>query len=99
MISRRAWMTSRTKSLGNPNSRREYPKVLVETLLAASLSFESPALKSMRNYFPPMRYDYPFPGRLIVQWMEPTEVIRYCPQMGIACVIEIRPGDYCLIAA
>lgn len=73
--------------------------MLVETLIAASLSFESPTPKVLRTYYPPIHYDYPFPGRLIVQWMEPTEVIRYCPRMGIACVIEIRTGDYCLIAA
>ena len=64
-----------------------------ELVLMAALFLDAngnhPTPNHLKGYYPPMRYDYPFPGRVYVLW-ESTESIReICPTSIVACVVDI----------
>jgi hypothetical protein len=49
-----------------------------------------------QEYDPPARFDYRFPGTTIVRDEEESTVRRYCPEHGVACVIE-RTDKLCVV--
>lgn len=66
---------------------------MIEAVLIASLFFDANGNHTistyLKGYYPPMRYDYPFPGRVYVMWESPETLQTVCPTSVVACVIDI----------
>ena len=44
---------------------------------------------SYQGYYPPPQYNVPYKGKTIVIDADAVTARRYCPQHGVACVIEL----------
>jgi len=70
---------------------------MIEVIFSAALYFGPLNIDDLpRDYIPPIKYDYPFPGTIYVLWQSEDDTRRWCPRAGVACTIETHP-DQCLV--
>jgi hypothetical protein len=65
-------------------------------LLGACASGGTEKVASYQGYYPPPQYDVPYKGTMVVRDVDATTVWRYCPDHGVACVVELT-DTHCVI--